>query len=114
MNAELADFFKNTGGDGGRLGEPAKKDAGLADGYCRRCDRVVMPEGVCYPLDHPEARDDGVFEVSEWKCPRCGRREGRWTGSVLTGGASEPLNGEEDESKIAECQSRFAVGSQPR
>lgn len=97
-----------------RKHEPAKKDAGLADGYCARCDQAVMPEGICYPEGHPEARADGVHEVSEWKCLRCGRREGRWTGAVLTGGASEPLFGEEDESKIATEQAQFYPGSQPR
>lgn len=97
-----------------RKHEPAKRDAGLADGYCARCDRTVIATGVCYHEDHPESRDDGVAEVNEWECPRCGRREGRWTGAVLTGGASEPLNGVEDDSKIAEEQSRFPVGSQPR
>lgn len=97
-----------------RKHEPAKKDAGLADGYCARCDQTVMPEGVCYSEGHPEARSDGVNEVSEWKCLRCGRREGRWTGKVLTGGASEPLFGVEDESKIASEQDRFHPGSQPR
>jgi hypothetical protein len=71
-----------------------------------------MATGVVYPDDHPEAPKGGV--VSEWECPRCGRREGRWTGSVLTGGGTEPLNGEEDESKIAEEQLRFPIGSQPR
>lgn len=93
--------------------EPAKKDAGLADGYCARCDQTVMAIGVIYPDDHPEAAEDAGV-VSEWECPRCGRREGRWTGSVLTGGASEPLNGEEDESKIDEEQARFNPGTQPR
>lgn len=78
--------------------EPAKKDAGLADGYCRRCDRTVMPIGVEYEYGHPE-RYDGV---SEWRCPRCERREGRWTGKVLTDGASEPRLGEERDEVIAE------------
>lgn len=114
MNAELSDFFQTEAGQRGRLGEPAKKDAGLADGYCGRCDRTVMPIGVIYPDDHPEAAKDGVGVVSEWGCPRCRRREGRWTGSVLTDGSSEPLNGEEDESKIAAEQARFPVESQPR
>jgi hypothetical protein len=115
LNAELADFFKAPeGADRGRLHEPAKKDAGLSDGYCARCDRTVMPTGVIYEADHPEASPDGVGVVSEWECPRCGRREGRWTGSVLTGGASEPFEGVEDDDKIAECQRRFPTGSQPR
>lgn len=111
MNAELADFFSAPeGADRGRLGEPAKKDAGLVDGYCVRCDRVVMAIGVIYECPYPE--DYGG--VSEWNCPRCGRREGRWTGRVLTGGASEPLEGKEDESKIDAEQLRFPIGSQPR
>lgn len=114
MNAELADFFRNTGGEGGRLNEPAKKDAKLADGYCARCDRTVLATGVIYEDDHPEAAPGDVGQVSEWECPRCGRREGRWTGSVLTMGASEPFNGVEDDAKIADEQSRFPVGSQPR
>lgn len=96
-----------------RLGEPAKKDAKLEAGYCRRCDRVVVVIGVVYPDDHPEA-NEGAGVVSEWECPRCGRREGRWTGAVLTGGATEPLFGEEHESKIADEQARYPVGSQPR
>lgn len=90
--------------------EPAKADAGLADGYCRRCDRTVMPFAIEYSYDSPEHYDG----VSEYQCPRCGRREGRWTGAVLTGGASEPRLGEEREHKIAEEQSRYPLGSQPR
>lgn len=97
-----------------RKHEPAKKDAGLVDGYCGRCDVAVMAICVIYPDDHPESAAPNVAVVSEFECPRCGRREGRWTGSVLTGGASEPLNGDEDESKIAAEQARFPVGSQPR
>jgi hypothetical protein len=115
VNAELSDFFKAPEGtDRGRLNEPAKKDASLVDGYCSRCDQMVLPLGVIYPDDHPEASPDGVGVVSEWECPRCRRREGRWTGSVLTDGSSEPLNGEEDESKIVHEQLRFELGSQPR
>lgn len=93
-----------------QLCEPAKKDAGLSDGYCRRCDQTVMPIGVEYSYDHPE-RYDGV---SEWRCGRCGRREGRWTGKVLTGGSSEPRLGVEREAVIRDEQDRFPVGSQPR
>lgn len=97
-----------------RRHEPAKRDAGLVDGYCVRCDLTVMAIGVIYEDDHPEAAKDSVGVVSEWNCPRCGRREGRWTGAVLTGGASEPLSGIEDDSKIEACQERFPSGSQPR
>lgn len=90
--------------------KPAKKDATLADGYCARCDKTVLAIGEIYADDHPEHHDG----VSEWRCPRCGRREGRWTGAVLTGGASEPRLGEERDAKIEEEQARFPVGSQPR
>ncbi len=108
---ELVDFFKvDNPAHRGRLNEPAKKDAKLEDGYCVRCDRAVLAIGVIYADDHPEHHDG----VSEWECPRCGRREGFWTGAVLTGGGSEPLQGEEDESKIEEEQARFPDGSQPR
>lgn len=112
---DLADFFKSDDLAGrGRLNEPAKKDAKLADGYCARCDRTVMPIGVIYEDDHPESAPGDVGQVSEWECSRCGRREGRWTGAVLTDGSSEPFEGKEDESKIADEQARFPVGSQPR
>lgn len=79
--------------------EPAKKDAGLADGYCRRCDRNDFGRvgGVQYDYDHPEHHDG----VSEWVCLTCGRREGRWTGAVLTNGASEPRYGVERDEVIA-------------
>lgn len=76
--------------------EPAKRDAKLVDGYCRRCDRTVMVMTTVYDIDHPEYYDIG----SEFSCPRCGRREGRWTGSVLTEGATEPRFGIERESAI--------------
>lgn len=90
--------------------EPAKKGAGLVDGYCARCDAAVLAIGEIYADDHPEHHDG----VSEWRCPRCGRREGRWSGRILTGGSSEPLLGEEDEARIAAEQARFPIGSQPR
>lgn len=48
--------------------------------------RVV---GVEYPYGHPD-RYDGV---SEWLCPDCGVREGRWTGRVLGDGDTEPRHG---------------------
>lgn len=60
--------------------EPGKKDAKLRDGYCRRCDMTVTTFAVQYPYDHPEHYDG----TSEYQCGRCGRREGRWSGKVLT------------------------------
>lgn len=82
----------------------------LVEGYCQRCDKFVTAFAIEYPHDHPEHYDG----VSEYQCPRCGRREGRWTEAVLTGGSSEPRLGEEKDHKIAEEQSRFPLGSQPR
>lgn len=42
--------------------------------------------GVEYDHGH-RCRYDGV---SEWECPDCGRREGRWSGRVLEEGEFEP------------------------
>ncbi len=36
---------------------------------------------------------NGFDGVSEWCCPDCGRREGRWTGKVLVTGEMEPRYG---------------------
>lgn len=44
--------------------------------------RVIAVE---YSYDSPN-RYDGV---SEWRCPDCGRREGRWSGRVLEDGEEE-------------------------
>lgn len=45
--------------------------------------------GVEYGHGHPE-RHDGV---SEWLCPHCGHREGRWSGRTLGVGEYEPRPG---------------------
>lgn len=45
-------------------------------------DRLI---GVEYAYGHPE-RYDGV---SEWMCPDCGTRVGRWSGRVLLSGDFE-------------------------
>jgi DNA-directed RNA polymerase subunit RPC12/RpoP len=55
---------------------------------CPRCGPKVM--GGCeYAYGSPE-RYDGI---SEWVCPSCGTRVGRWTGRVLTGSMAEPRFG---------------------
>lgn len=61
----------------------------LRDGYCEHCQREVKVMGVEYGYPSPE-RYDGV---SEFVCGTCGRREGRWTGRVLTGSMVEPRFG---------------------
>lgn len=45
--------------------------------------------GIEYAYGHPH-RYDGV---SEWMCPDCGYREGRWSGRALAEGESEPRFG---------------------
>lgn len=35
----------------------------------------------------------GYDGISEWQCPDCGYREGRWTGNTLTGDEVEPRFG---------------------
>lgn len=47
--------------------------------------------GVEYPYGHP-GRYDGV---SEWRCPACGVRVGRWSGRVLLGNDYERPFGRE-------------------
>ena len=45
--------------------------------------------GIQYGYTNPDHYDG----VSEWRCPDCGRREGRWSGRVLADGESEPRFG---------------------
>ena len=45
--------------------------------------------GVEYAYGHKD-RYDGV---SEWRCPDCGVRVGRWSGRVLADGETEPRYG---------------------
>lgn len=45
--------------------------------------------GVEYAYGHKD-RYDGV---SEWRCPNCGVRVGRWSGRVLEGDETEPRYG---------------------
>lgn len=73
---------------------------GLANNHCKGCGADLIYErggttysrviGVEYPYGSPE-RYDGV---SEWQCPDCGRREGRWTGKVLEDGEIEKRFGD--------------------
>lgn len=37
--------------------------------------------------------EHGYDGVSEWRCPDCGYREGRWTGRALQAGETEPRYG---------------------
>jgi hypothetical protein len=42
--------------------------------------------GVQYAWDDPNHYDG----VSEWRCPHCGYREGRWSGRALGPNETEP------------------------
>jgi hypothetical protein len=93
MSAKLEDFLNKS----------------IKSGYCPQCgsdqkgekipqeyiDRGLYREGLThysrtigveYGYNHP-ARYDGV---SEWNCPDCGYREGRWSGKALADGEYEP------------------------
>jgi hypothetical protein len=59
-------------------------------------DQIVNPTthfsrviGIEYDGLHPDHHDG----VSEWQCPNCGYREGRWTGNALADGDFEPRYG---------------------
>lgn len=66
-------------------------------GVCPACGAELGDEdskgtrvqGVEYAYESSE-RYDGV---SEWVCPECGYREGRWTGAELRDGYVEPRHG---------------------
>jgi len=54
---------------------------------CPKCNTGLI--GVEYAHGHP-AHYDGV---SEWRCPGCGYRRGRWSGWELSEGEYEPRYG---------------------
>lgn len=61
----------------------------LGKGWCFACQKEIQPIGVEYSYDSKNHYDG----LSEYLCPSCGRREGRWTGKVLGDGESEPPYG---------------------
>lgn len=76
------------------------------DNYCLGCRSDLRGEPI--PEEHrryynPDATHyskvvgveyaGGFDGISEWMCPVCGRREGRWTGKVLGEGETEPRYG---------------------
>jgi hypothetical protein len=72
-------------GPDGELILSAKEYAKVRDRIENETTHFSQVIGVEYDYTSPE-RYDGV---SEWRCPRCGRREGRWTGKVLAEGEFE-------------------------
>lgn len=65
--------------------EHCKSDLGYEEDGCTYTRRI----GVEYVYGSPN-RYDGV---SEWLCPECEVRVGRWTGKVLAEGEQEPRFG---------------------
>ena len=55
---------------------------------CPQCGRQLV--GVEYHVSDPDHYDG----VSEWWCPNCGYRRGRWSGILLGEGETEPRYGE--------------------
>lgn len=70
---------------------------GLCDDYCAGCNatkRYVSDiDGKEYSGIIGVEYQGGYDGVSEWRCPDCGRREGRWSGKVLEDGETEPRYG---------------------
>lgn len=69
---------------------------GLCDDYCADCNetkRYKGEDGREYSRVIGVEYQGGYDGVSEWICPDCGRREGRWTGKVLGEGEIEPRYG---------------------
>jgi DNA-directed RNA polymerase subunit RPC12/RpoP len=72
--------------------EPTNSKIRIVDNYiCPECKNNVEGRlfAVEYPLTHPD-RYDGI---SEWRCPDCSYREGRWTGNRLNQCETEPRYG---------------------
>lgn len=71
-------------------GKEIPADHVAAGHYAPGVTRYSRLVGVEYLRGHP-GRYDGV---SEWVCPDCGYREGRWSGRALVGDDYErPLGG---------------------
>ena len=62
---------------------------------CPKCQAEMI--AVQYAWDEPEHYDG----VSEWLCPACELRIGRWTGRELKEGEVEPRYGRERRSEVA-------------
>lgn len=57
----------------------------MTDNICPTCGNLILA-GRQYAYGDP-CHYDGV---SEWYCPVCETRIGRWTGRILTEGQAEP------------------------
>lgn len=76
-----------------QFGRGRNKATRLEAGYCGGdCHAEVIAIPVTYEEDNPHF----FMGISEYKCPVCGRREGRWTRRVLEDGEFEPKFGERE------------------
>jgi len=65
---------------------------GLRDDYCASCNATLRYKGADgqeYSRVIGVEYQGGYDGVSEWRCPDCGRREGRFSGKVLEDGETE-------------------------
>jgi hypothetical protein len=65
---------------------------GLRDDYCAGCNATLRyrgADGQEYSRVIGVEYQGGYDGVSEWHCPDCGRREGRFSGKVLGDGEFE-------------------------
>jgi hypothetical protein len=76
--------FYNRGPNGEML-HSAEEYAAVEDQLENPTTHFSNVIGVEYSYECPQHWDG----VSEWRCPSCGRREGRWSGKVLADGEEE-------------------------
>jgi hypothetical protein len=65
----------------------------LDEDYCQSCEKLLTYEGQTFSRVIGVEYQGGYDGVSEWLCPDCGRREGRWTGKVLADDETEQAYG---------------------
>jgi hypothetical protein len=70
-------------------GDPIPDEYLLSDNSSDRTTHYSRVIGCEYTYDNPN-RYDGV---SEWRCPDCDYREGRWSGKELKGAEFEKRHG---------------------
>jgi hypothetical protein len=68
----------------------------LTEAACDHCKTILAYEldGHLYSriigVEYANGSKDRYDGVSEWQCPHCGIRVGRWSGHVLADGETEP------------------------
>jgi hypothetical protein len=75
-----------------------RQDECLGCGSCVACEKEIDPRRII-GVEYAHGSENRYDGVSEWICPECGRREGRWTGRVLRDGESEPPHGKQRQNR---------------